>query len=94
MFLWPKFPQPSEWTNVPHATLCVWLNEMMAKSFCRHYETNNLTQDYRTEKEELKETMALEAITDGKNDITENMCTTREHGTEHVFCSVCRLLLY
>ena len=31
VFGWPKFPQPSEWTNFPHATLCVWLNEMMAK---------------------------------------------------------------
>ena len=39
---------------------CVWLNEMMAKSFWRHYAINNLTQDYRKEKEESKETMALE----------------------------------
>ena len=62
--------------------------------YWRHYDINNLTQDYRTEKEELKETMALEVVTDGKNDKTENMCTTRKHGTEHVFCFVCRLLLY
>ena len=33
--------------------------------------SNNLTQDYRKEKEELKETMALEVVTDGKNDKTE-----------------------
>ena len=63
--------RPSEWTNFPRATLCVWLNEMMAKSFWRHYDINNLTQDYRKEKEESKETMALEVITDGKNDKTE-----------------------
>ena len=43
----------------PHATLCVWLSEM-AKSFWRYYDINNLTQDYREEKEESKETMALE----------------------------------
>ena len=67
----PKFPQQSEWTNFPHATLCVWLSEMMAKSFWRHYDINNLTQDYRKEKEESKETMALEVATDGKNDKTE-----------------------
>ena len=56
--------------------------------------TISLTQDYRKEKEELKETMALEVVTDSKNDKTENTYTTREHGTEHVFCFVCRLLLY
>ena len=47
---------------------------MMAKSFWRHYDINNLnnlTQDYRKEKEEWKETMALEVVTDGKNDKTE-----------------------
>ena len=71
VFGWPKFPQPSEWTDFPHATLCVWLNEMMAKSFWRRYDINNLTQDYRKEKEESKETMALEVVTDGKNDKTE-----------------------
>ena len=43
VFGWPKFPQPSEWTNFPHATLCVWLNEMMA----------------------------LEVVTDSKNDKTK-----------------------
>ena len=36
-----------------------------------HYDINNLTQDYRKEKEESKETMALEVVTDGKNDKTE-----------------------
>ena len=40
---------------------------MMAKSFWRHYDINNLTQG----KEESKETMALELVTDGKNDKTE-----------------------
>ena len=44
---------------------------MMAKSFWRHYDINNLTQDYRKEKEESKETMALEVVSDGKNDKTE-----------------------
>ena len=47
---------------------CVWLSEMMAKSFWRHYDINNLTQDYRKVKEESKETMALEVVLDGKND--------------------------
>ena len=62
-----EFPQPSEWTNFPHATLCVWLIEMMAKVILTSYDINNLTQDYRKEKEESKETMALEVVTDGKN---------------------------
>ena len=44
---------------------------MMAKSFWRHYDINNLTPDYRKEKEESKETMALEVVTGGKNDKTE-----------------------
>ena len=44
---------------------------MMAKSVGRHDDINNLTQDYRKEKEESKETMALEVVTDGKNDKTE-----------------------
>ena len=44
---------------------------MMAKSFWRHYDINNLTQDYRKEEEESRETMALEVVTDGKNDKTE-----------------------
>ena len=71
VFGWPKFPQPSERTNFPHATLYVSLNEIMAKSFWSHYYINNLTQDYRKEKEELKKTMALEVVTDDKNDKTE-----------------------
>ena len=45
---------------------------MMTKSFSRHCDINNLTQDYRKVKEESKETMALEAVIDGKNDKTEN----------------------
>ena len=44
---------------------------MMAKSFWRHYDINNLTQYYRKEQEESKETTALEVVTDGKNDKTE-----------------------
>ena len=44
---------------------------MMAKSFWRHYDINNLRQGYTKEKEESKETMALEVVTDGKNDKTE-----------------------
>ena len=49
----------------------VWLNEMMAKSFWRHYDINNLTPDYRKVKEEWKKRMAVEVVTDGKNDKTE-----------------------
>ena len=44
---------------------------MMAISFWRHYDINNLTSKYRKEKEETKETMALEVVTDDKNDKTE-----------------------
>ena len=44
---------------------------MMAKSFWRQYDINNLTQEYRKEKEVSKESMALEVVTDGKNDKTE-----------------------
>ena len=44
---------------------------MMANSFWRHYDINNLMRDYRKEKEESKETMALEVDTDNKNDKTE-----------------------
>ena len=44
---------------------------MVGKSFWRHYDINNLMQDYR-KKEESKETMVLEVVTDGKNDKTEN----------------------
>ena len=44
---------------------------MTAKLFWRHYDINDLTQDYRKETEEWKETMALEVVTDGKNDKTE-----------------------
>ncbi len=44
---------------------------MMAKLFWRHYDINNLTQEYRKEKEESKETMALEVVIDGKNGKTE-----------------------
>ena len=29
VFGYPKFPQPSEWTNFPHATLCVSINEIL-----------------------------------------------------------------
>ena len=63
VFGWPKFLQPSEWTNFPHATLCVWLNDRMAKSVGRHDDINNLTQDYRKVKEESRETMAVEVVT-------------------------------
>ena len=35
------------------------------------YDMDNLTQEYRKEKQESKETMALEVVTDGKNDKTE-----------------------
>ena len=71
VFGWPKFPQLREWMNFPHATLCVWISEMMAKSFWCHYDITNLTQDYRKEKEQSKETMALEVVTGGKNNKIE-----------------------
>ena len=45
---------------------------MVGKSFWRHYDINNLMQNYRKEKEESEETMVLEVVTDGKNDQTEN----------------------
>ena len=41
--------------------------------------------------------MALEVVTDGKDDKTEKITRNmyaREQGTGHMFCSVCRLLLY
>ena len=44
---------------------------MVAKAFWRHYDINNLTQDYRKVKEEKKETMALKVVSDGNNDKTE-----------------------
>ena len=44
---------------------------MTAKSFSHRYDISSLVQDYRKEKEESKETMALEVVTDGKNDKTE-----------------------
>ena len=70
--VWVAEVPPTERVDeFPPCHLCVWLNEMMAKSFWRHYDINNLTQDYRKEKEESKETMALEVVTDGKNDKTE-----------------------
>ena len=45
-------------------------------------------QDYRKVKEESKETMALEVVTDDKKlkRMTRNMYTTREHKMGHVFC--------
>ena len=42
---------------------------MMAKSFWRHYDINNLTSGWM--KEESKETVAVEVVTDRKNDKTE-----------------------
>ena len=53
----------------------------MAKSFWHHYDINNLTQDYRKEKEESKDTMVLEVVTDGKNDWKEwlGICTQQEN---------------
>ena len=35
------------------------------------YDMDNLTQEYRKEKQESKETMTLEVVTDGKNDKNE-----------------------
>ena len=65
-----KFPQPSEWTNFPHATICVWMKWRQ-----NHFDVITISiiwrQDYRKEKEESKETMALEVVTDDKNDKTE-----------------------
>jgi len=45
---------------------------MMAKSFGRHYDISNLSQDYRKEKEESKETMALVVIGDKNNKTEKN----------------------
>ena len=60
--------------------------------------SQGVLQDYRKEKEQSKETMALEVVTDGKmtklKRMTRHMYTTREHGTAHMFYFVCRLLLY
>ena len=44
--------------------------------------SNNLTQDYRKEKEESKETMALEVVTDCKNDKTEKNRDCKNDKTE------------
>ena len=66
-----EVPPTKRVDEFPPCHPCVWLNEMMAKSFWRHYDINNLTQDYRNVKQESKETMALEVVTDGKNDKTE-----------------------
>ena len=66
-----EVPPTKRMDEFPNATLCVWLNETMEKSFWRHCDINNLMQDYRKVKEESKETMALEVVTDGKNDKTE-----------------------
>ena len=66
---------------------------MMAKSFWRHYDINNLTQYYRKEQEESKETMALEGVTDGKNN--ENwkewlgICTQQENTVRDVRFVLC-----
>ena len=59
----------------------------------------NWLQDCRQEKEESKETMALEVVTNdhyGKNDkpkkMSRNMYTTREHGKKNFeFCIFCVL---
>ena len=68
--VWVAEVPPTKWVDkFPPCHPCVWLNEMMAKSFWRHYDINNFTQDYR--KEKSKETMALEVVTDGTNDKTE-----------------------
>ena len=67
--VWVAEVPPTE--RVDEFPPCVWLNELMAKAFWRHYDINHMTQDYRKEKEESKETMALEVVTDGKNDKTE-----------------------
>ena len=70
--VWVAEVPPTEWVDeFPPAALCIWLNEMTAKSFSRHYDISSLVQDYRKGKEELKETMALEVVTDGKNNKTE-----------------------
>ena len=63
---------------------------MMAKSFWRHYDINNLTQNYRKEKVESKETMALEVVTDGKTEWQNwkewlGICTQQEN-TAHDMC--------
>ena len=41
------------------------------KIIWHNYDINNLMQDYRKMKKKSNETMALEVVTDGKNDKTE-----------------------
>ena len=41
------------------------------KCWQSYFDVITMMQDYRKEKEELKETMALEVVTDGKNDKIE-----------------------
>ena len=48
--------------------LAQWNDDKIILTSLRY---NNLRQDYRKEKEDSKETMALEVVTDGKNDKTE-----------------------
>ena len=42
------------------------------KCWQSYFDVITMMQDYRKEKEELKETMALEVVTDCKQDKTEN----------------------
>ena len=61
------------------------------KRWQNHFDVNNLSQNYRKVKGESKETMALELVTDGKNDKTEK--NNKEYVHNKMFSSVFRLLL-
>ena len=54
----------------PYEAMCL-AQRSDGKIILTYYDINNLTQEYRQEKEELKETMALGVVTDGKKDKTE-----------------------
>ena len=47
----PKFPQASEWTNFPHATLVF----RSMKRWQNHFDVNNLTHNYRRVKNRRKQ---------------------------------------
>ena len=71
MFGWPKFPQSVHLSGQISPMPPYVFGLTIAKSFQHYYDINNLTHDGRKEKEEEKETIALEVVTDGKNDKTK-----------------------
>ena len=52
--------------------LCVaWIIEMMAKPVWRHFDVNHLTSRLQKGEGRVEGNLALEVVTDGKNDKTE-----------------------